>query len=86
MRPALPLAIALAALPLAAAALPAVGDRVGTTPGEATAALEKAGCAVRSFEAEDGRIEAKCVDPDNARWEIYIDPASGTVTRIKAGD
>ena len=82
----LPLAFALAALPFAVAALPAVGDMVGTNPGDATAALGKAGCTVRSFEAEDGKIEAKCVDADNARWEVYIDPASGKVTRIKADD
>lgn len=80
------LALALSLAPLAAAAMPAVGDHVGTNPADATAALQKAGCMVSEFEAEDGKIEAKCADASGARWEIYIDPKSGNVTKASAED
>lgn len=82
----LALILPIAGLPAAALAMPAVGDVVGTNPDDASAALAKAGCTVREFEAEDGQIEAKCVDADNAEWEVYIDPRSGAVTKIKADD
>lgn len=84
MKKALLLAVAVSAAPLAALAMPAVGDVVGTNPTVASAALEKAGCKVRGFEAEDGKIEAKCTDAEETMWEIYINPTSGTVTEIKA--
>jgi hypothetical protein len=74
-------------LPLQAFAMPVVGDIVGTDPVAAKAALEAAGCMVDAFEAEDGKIEAKCKDSaTGAMMEVYIDPASGAVTEIKAGD
>ena len=79
-------ALAATAAPLAALAMPAVGDIVGTNPTDATAALDKAGCKVAKFEAEDGKIEAKCTDAAGKRWEVYIDPKTGAVTRIKADD
>jgi hypothetical protein len=79
--------LALAALPMAAAAMPAVGDLIGTDPDTAKAALEKAGCMVDAFEAEDGKIEAKCTDTaTNRPMEVYIDPASGKIVEIKAED
>ena len=75
------------AAPLAALAMPAVGDMIGTDPATAKAALEKAGCPVAEFEAEDGKIEAKCTDIATGKpMEVYIDPASGKVARIKAED
>lgn len=77
---------ALIVSPMAAMAMPAVGDRVGTDPAQATAALEAAGCIEPNFEAEGGVIEAKCHDANNQRWEIYIDPKAGTVTKVKAND
>lgn len=82
------LSLTLAAFtPLAALAMPAVGDMVGTDPETAKAALEKAGCVVDEFEAEDGKIEAKCKDSaTGADMEVYIDPATGAVTEIKAED
>jgi hypothetical protein len=82
------LPLALAALtPMAALAMPALGDMVGTDPDTARAALEKAGCPVTEFEAEDGKIEAKCKDSaTGAEMEVYIDPASGKVVEIKAED
>lgn len=80
-------ALALTLTPFAALAMPAVGDLIGTEPVAATAALEKAGCPVDSFDAEDGKIEAKCKDAaTGAAMEVYIDPASGKVTDIKALD
>lgn len=83
--------LALAALPLvapmAALAMPAIGDMIGTEPEAAKAALEKAGCPVDEFEAEDGKIEAKCKDAaTGAVMEVYIDPASGKVVEIKSED
>lgn len=78
--------LAAALLPLAASAAPAVGDVVGTTPEAATAALKEMGCEVKSFEAEDGKIEAKCADADGKMSEVYIDPATGAITEIKRGE
>jgi beta-lactam-binding protein with PASTA domain len=73
--------------PLAALAMPAIGDVVGTDPDAAKAALEAAGCMVDEFEAEDGKIEAKCKDTaTNADMEVYIDPATGKVVDIKGED
>ncbi|MCB2129482.1 MAG: PepSY domain-containing protein [Rhodobacteraceae bacterium] len=80
-------AAALAALPMAALAMPSVGDIVGTTPDTAKAALEKAGCTVDRFEAEDGKIEAKCVEVATGKhWEIYLDPKTGAVVDLKNND
>ena len=80
------LSLTLVALtPMAALAMPAIGDVVGTDPDAAKAALETAGCMVDEFEAEDGKIEAKCKDAaTGSNMEVYIDPASGKVTDIKA--
>lgn len=87
MKPLFALAFALTLAPFAAAALPVVGDVVGTTPETATAALDAAGCKVDSFEPEDGQIEAKCVDAaTNKMIEIYIDPKTGAVTQVKSDD
>lgn len=80
-------ALALAASPFAALALPAVGDIVGTNPEAATAALKAAGCDVTQFEAEDGQIEAKCTDTATSKsMEVYIDPKTGAVTDVKSED
>ena len=82
----LPLFLAALA-PVAALAMPAVGDMIGTDPETAKAALEAAGCPVDEFEAEDGKIEAKCTDAaTGTMMEVYIDPASGKVVDIKSGD
>ena len=77
----------LASAPVAALAAPAVGDIVGTTPETATAALLEKGCTVQAFEAEDGKIEAKCTDAASGKLiEVYIAPASGAVTNVKNED
>ncbi|MGYP001244138514 len=79
--------LALCSLPLSALAAPVVGDMIGTDPETAKAALEKAGCTVNAFEAEDGKIEAKCTDTaTNKAMEVYIDPATGKVADIKSED
>jgi hypothetical protein len=79
--------LALTALPMAAMAMPVVGDMIGTDPDTAKAALEKAGCTVKEFEAEDGKIEAKCTDTATQKaMEVYIDPATGKVADIKSED
>ena len=81
------LTLALAASPMAALAMPAVGDIVGTNPEDATAALKAAGCEVTQFEAEGGKIEAKCTDTATSKMmEVYIDPKTGAVAEIKAED
>ena len=78
--------LALSSLPVAAVAMPVVGDMIGTDPDTAKAALEKAGCTVSAFEAEDGKIEAQCKDEAGKMMEIYIDPKTGAVTELKAED
>ena len=81
------LALALTVAPVAAFAMPQLGDVVGTNPKDATAALEKAGCKVTAFEAEGGKIEAKCVETaSNKGWEVYIDPKTGAVVDLKNTD
>lgn len=82
------LSFALASItPMAAMAMPAVGDMIGADPEAAKAALEAAGCPVDEFEAEDGKIEAKCTDAATGKeMEVYIDPASGKVVDIKDED
>ncbi|NIZ15378.1 PepSY domain-containing protein [Phaeobacter sp. HF9A] len=77
---------ALVLMPLSAVAMPTVGDIMGTDPEQATAALEAAGCMAPEFEAEDGKIEAKCHDEANNHWEVYIDPQTGAVAKVKADD
>lgn len=85
--PVLALASAPLFMPLVAAAMPAIGDIVGTDPVSAKAALEAAGCMVDEFEAEDGKIEAKCKDTATGEMmEVYIDPKTGAVAEIKAED
>lgn len=71
---------------LALAALPAVGDRLGTSPDEVKAALAAAGCPVEEIGAEDGYVEAKCRSAEGKVWEIYLDPATGVVAAVKADD
>lgn len=81
------LAAALIATPMAVFAEPKVGDVVGTKPEDASAALEKAGCKVDGYEAEDGKVEAKCTETATGKvWDLYIDPTTGAITDVKAAD
>ena len=78
---------ALALLPAVAMAEVKVGDMIGTDADSAKAALEKAGCPVEKFEAEDGKVEAVCkMTLTGEMMEIVIDPKTGAVTDIKMGD
>ena len=78
------LTLTLLATPFAAAAMPGVGDIVGSNAEAATAALEKAGCPVAAFESEDGKIEAICTDAASGnKFDVTIDPATGAVLTIK---
>lgn len=80
------IALVFSAAPISAMAMPSVGDMIGSNPEDATVALEAAGCLKPYFQAEDGKIEAKCRDADGHKWEVYIAPDSGRVTEIKADD
>ena len=81
------LAVALAFSPLTAFAMPQLGDVLGTNPKDATAALDKHGCKVTAFEAEGGKIEAKCLETaTNKKWEVYISPKTGAVVDMKDYD
>lgn len=79
-------ALSIAVVPAAAFAMPSVGDVVGTNPTDAGAALTKAGCTPRGFEAEGGMIEAKCYDENKTLHEVYIDPKTGVIARISGKD
>lgn len=84
---AMALATAALASPIAVFAMPLVGDIVGTNPKDATAALEKAGCKLDAFEAEGGKIDARCTDvATGTLMEVSIDPKTGAVASIKSGD
>lgn len=81
------LSLAASLLPLAAFALPVVGDVVGTNAKDVTAVLEKAGCTVGGFENEGGKIDARCTDTTTGKlWEVMIDPKTGVVASLKTGD
>lgn len=83
----LPLVVTLITAPITAFALPEVGAMIGTNPTDATAALAAAGCDVTDFEAENGKIEAKCIETASGElFEVAIDPKTGLVTNVKAGD
>lgn len=77
---------ALALLPAVAFAEVKVGDMIGIDADTAKAALEKAGCPVEKFEAEDGKVEAVCKTAEGEMLEIVIDPKTGAVAEIKMGD
>ena len=79
---------AIATLVLAvggAAAAVREGDYVGKNKMEVAANLKQQGYDVRKIEHEDGRLEAYALS-DRNRFEIYVDPQSGNVVRIKASD
>ncbi len=78
------LALSLLIAPLAASAMPVVGDIVGTGSAPAKAALAKAGCPVTRFEAEGGKVEAICTETvTKTAWDVSIDPKTGAILDIK---
>ncbi len=87
MKRSITLASAIALLPFTAFAMPEIGAMIGTNPEAASAALKQAGCEVREFDTEDGMIEAKCTETATGKhWEVYINPAEGTVVQMKIDD
>lgn len=81
------IALAMSVAPMAALALPQLGDVVGTNPTSVSTALKTSGCMVTSFYTEGGRHEAKCRESAGGKtWEVYIDPTSGAVVHIKDSD
>ena len=71
----------------AATALAAVseGDYAGKTEDEITKSLEAQGYTVRKIETEDGYLEAYALR-DGQRYEIYVDPETGKVAKVKRDD
>ena len=61
------------------------GDALGKSESEIRQTLEGMGYEVRKVESDDGKFEAYALK-DGKRLEIYVDPAQGTVTRIKEDD
>lgn len=81
------LSLALILAPLAAMAMPVVGDNVGTGADTVKAALEKAGCVVSSLESEGGKVEAICTETATSKaWDVSVDPTSGLIVAIKASE
>ena len=81
------LALTFVLAPLAATAMPVVGDAVGSGADVVKAALEKAGCVVSTFEAEGGKVEAICSETATGKvWDVSIDPASGINSDLKVSE
>jgi len=80
------LAAALA-LPVsfAAASSELDGATLGKTADEIKATLTAQGYEVRKVKPEDGALEAYAVK-DGKKYEIYVDPASGAVTKVSDED
>jgi uncharacterized membrane protein YkoI len=75
-------AAALTVFAAPAFAMPAIGDVIGTTLAEAEAALGEQGLTMTEYDLDDGRIEITAHD-DAQRVELYLDPETGTVTRME---
>ncbi len=75
-------ATAFALLAGAAAAAVTNGDYVGKTETEIAANLEQQGYEVRKIAVEEGNLEAYAI-LDRQRFEIYVDPQTGNVVKIK---
>lgn len=58
------------------------GDYVGKSKAEIAQNLEQQGYEVRKVETEDGNLEAYAI-LDRKRVEIYVDPQTGNVVKIK---
>lgn len=84
MKKSLTLAAALAALPgIALATTLTVGTALGSNTEEVRSGLVALGYEVRKIEMEDGKIEAYVVK-DKTMAEIYVDPATGAVSKIES--
>lgn len=81
-----------AALLVAAGTLPVAASdlcKPTTTPMAEDAILkilaDKGYTGIRGLKREDGCLEAKGHDKDGRRVEIYVDPATGEIVKIKGG-
>jgi hypothetical protein len=74
---------AAAAIAAPALAEVTVGAMVGHDEAEVRQTLTADGYEVRKVETEDGEIEAYALK-DGKKLEVYVDAATGAVTRIKA--
>ncbi len=72
--------IAVAAPALAVEPVP--GALLGTDPAAIAAALQDSGWTIREIEREKGRIEVKA-QRDGRRLEVYVDAATGAVSKIE---
>lgn len=78
----------LALIALIAFATPAMAEEVamdsnlGTTMDEVKASLTTMGYEVRKAEMEDGNIEVYFIR-DGKMGEVYVDPATGNVVKLK---
>lgn len=63
----------------------APGMVLGTSASAVEMALKAQGYSLREFESESGRIEVKATR-DGQIWEMYVDPASGQVTKLELDD
>lgn len=81
------LVAAMLALPagLAAASSELDGATLGKTADEITASLTGQGYQVRKVKPEDGMLEAYALK-DGKRFEIYVDPTTGQVSKVKDED
>jgi hypothetical protein len=73
----------LAAAGPALAADPVVGSVLGKDEPAIRAALQAEGWTVKSVEDEDGKLEVKATK-ENRRMEVYVDRATGAVTKVEA--
>ncbi len=78
---AMALAAALFAAPAVAESV-AVGAQVGRDDAQIRATLTGQGYDVRKTETEDGKIEIYAVK-EGRKLEIYVDPTTGAVTKVK---
>lgn len=78
---------AAVALPLgfAAASPELVGTALGKTADEITASLTAQGYKVRKVKSEDGKLEAYALKDDKL-YEVYVDPATGMVSKVDEED
>lgn len=78
---AMTLAAALFAAPVLAESI-AVGTQVGHDDAQIRATLTGQGYEVRKTDTEDGKIEVYAVK-EGKKLEIYVDPTTGAVTKVK---
>lgn len=53
---------------------------------EVARSLRSDGYEVREIEIDDGYYEAKVIDNDGRRLELYVDPVSGKILKVERDD